>query len=250
VGATAATCLHPSVSPPSVVANTSAPLAPPRALLAPCPHRRWPPSSRPFLPRSRRECPSRGRRRALGRRRRRWRPRRHCRARCWPLCHRSRRWHPCLVVLRPVDGRSPVLVDVAHLLCGTLVWASGAACLAVLLGPIHGRSPVLVDVARLLHGTLVWLPVQQVGSSFTLPPPQQSPSSTPWFGEWDPQSLIGCLSSTVPTPPTSVTDWVADSGATNHTPPHPVTSSHPGLRRLPTIPTSLLVMVLSCSSPQ
>jgi hypothetical protein len=129
-------------------------------------------------------------------------------------------------------------------------WASGAACLAVLLGPIHGRSPVLVDVARLLHGTLVSLPVQQVGSSFTSSPPQQSPSSTLWFGEWDPQSLIGCLSSTVPTPPTSVTDWVVDSGATNHTPPHPVTSSHPGLRRLPTIPTSLLVMVLSCSSPQ
>jgi hypothetical protein len=33
-----------------------------------------------------------------------------------------------------------------------------------------------------------------------------------------------------------VTNWVADSGTTNHTTPHPtpVTSSHPGLRRLPT----------------
>jgi hypothetical protein len=29
-------------------------------------------------------------------------------------------------------------------------------------------------------------PVQQVGPSFTLPPPQQSPPSMPWFGEWDP----------------------------------------------------------------
>jgi hypothetical protein len=33
--------------------------------------------------------------------------------------------------------------------------------------------------------------------------------------------------------PTPVADWVADSGATNHTTPTPVTSSHPGFRRLP-----------------
>jgi hypothetical protein len=46
-------------------------------------------------------------------------------------------------------------------------------------------------------------------------------SSTPWFGEWDPQPLVGCLSSTSPAPPTPVTDWVADSDTTNHTPPHP-----------------------------
>jgi hypothetical protein len=64
-------------------------------------------------------------------------------------------------------------------------------------------------------------PVQQAGPLFTLPPPQQSPSSTPWFGEWDPQSLTGCLNSTAPAPPTPVTDRVADSDTTNHTTPHP-----------------------------
>jgi hypothetical protein len=63
--------------------------------------------------------------------------------------------------------------------------------------------------------------VQQAGPSFTLPPPQQSPSSTSWFGQWDCQSLTGCLSSTAPAPPTPVTDRVVDSGATNRTPPHP-----------------------------
>jgi hypothetical protein len=60
-----------------------------------------------------------------------------------------------------------------------------------------------------------------VEPSFTLPPPQQSPPSTSWFGEWDPQSLAGCLSSTASAPPALVTDWVADSDATNHTTPHP-----------------------------
>jgi hypothetical protein len=44
---------------------------------------------------------------------------------------------------------------------------------------------------------------------------------TSWFDEWDPQSLVGCLSSMAPTPPTHVIDWVADSCATNHTTPHP-----------------------------
>jgi hypothetical protein len=43
----------------------------------------------------------------------------------------------------------------------------------------------------------------------------------PWFSEWDPQSITGCLSSTTPAPPTPMTDWVANSGATNHTTPHP-----------------------------
>jgi hypothetical protein len=43
----------------------------------------------------------------------------------------------------------------------------------------------------------------------------------PWFKEWDPQSLADYLSSMAPVPPTPMTDWVADSGATNHTPPHP-----------------------------
>jgi hypothetical protein len=92
--------------------------------------------------------------------------------------------------------------------------------------------------------------VRQVGPSFTLPPSQQLPPSTLWFGEWDPQSLVGCLSSTTSAPPMPVTDWVADSGTTNHTTPTSVTFSHPGLLRLPILPPSLLVMVLSCPSPQ
>jgi hypothetical protein len=64
-------------------------------------------------------------------------------------------------------------------------------------------------------------PVQQVGPSFTLPPLQQSPPSTPWFKEWDPQSHAGCLSSTASARPMPMTDWVADSDATSHTTPHP-----------------------------
>jgi hypothetical protein len=83
----------------------------------------------------------------------------------WPLSHRSYCWSSCkhhcwcprLVVLRPVHGRSPILVNVTHLLCGTPVWVSGVARLVVLLGTVHGWSPILVDVAHLLRGTLVWL---------------------------------------------------------------------------------------------
>jgi hypothetical protein len=37
------------------------------------------------------------------------------------------------------------------------VWLSDAAHLAILLRSVHQWSPVLVDVARLLCGTLVWL---------------------------------------------------------------------------------------------
>jgi hypothetical protein len=42
-----------------------------------------------------------------------------------------------------------------------------------------------------------------------------------WFGEWEPQSLAVCLSSTVPAPPMPMTDCVVDSGATNHTTSYP-----------------------------
>jgi hypothetical protein len=104
-----------------------------------------------------------------------------------------------VVLLQPVHGLSTILV--------------------VLPRPVPGRSSILVDAARILPST----PVQQVGPSFPpspLPPPQQSSPSTPWFRVWESQSLTGCFSSTVPAPPTPVTDWVADSGATNHTTPH------------------------------
>jgi hypothetical protein len=63
---------------------------------------------------------------------------------------------------------------------------------------------------------------------------------TSWFREWDPQSLTSCLSSTTSTPPTSVVDWVANSGATNHTTPHPGHISSP---RPPSLvnPSSIVV---------
>jgi hypothetical protein len=54
--------------------------------------------------------------------------------------------------VRPLDAGAP-----ARLLRGTPVWVSGAARLAVLLAPVHGWSPVLVDVTRPLRDTPVWL---------------------------------------------------------------------------------------------
>jgi hypothetical protein len=44
---------------------------------------------------------------------------------------------------------------------------------------------------------------------------------------YNPQSVDSCLSSTTPAPHTPVTDWVADSGATNHTTPYPGHISSP-----------------------
>jgi hypothetical protein len=52
------------------------------------------------------------------------------------------------------------------------------------------------------------------------PPPhhQQAAASTwsPWTGAWDQQSLTNSFSTMALTPPV-VIDWVADSGASNHT---------------------------------
>jgi hypothetical protein len=83
-----------------------------------------------------------------------------------------------------------------------------------------GGTPYWSTLHAFSMAPMYGFPVQQVGPSFTLPPPQQSPPSTPWFREWYPQSLAGCLSSTTPAPPTPVIDWVADSDATNRTRPH------------------------------
>jgi hypothetical protein len=112
------------------------------------------------------------------------------------------------------------LVDVARLLRGTLVWLSGAAHLAV-LRPVRGQSPVLLDVACLRHGTPVWLSRAADGTLV------HTASATavatldimvrgvgPAISHRLPQ-LDGIRS------PTPVTDWVADSCATNHTTPHP-----------------------------
>ena len=52
------------------------------------------------------------------------------------------------------------------------------------------------------------------------PPPHQqqvaAPAWSPWTGAWDQQSLANSFSTMALTPP-AVTDWVADSGASNHT---------------------------------
>jgi hypothetical protein len=65
------------------------------------------------------------------------------------------------------------------------------------------------------------------------------PSMTFQCSRWDPQSLASCLSSMMLAPPMPMTDWVADSGITNQTTPHL------GLLRLPTLPPTLSVLVLS-----
>jgi hypothetical protein len=75
-------------------------------------------------------------------------------------------------------------------------------------------------------------------------PPQQSPPSRPWFRELDPQSLIDYFSSTMPTPPTPFTDWVADSYATNQTTPHP---SHIYSPRPPSFSHHSSIIVGNCS---
>jgi hypothetical protein len=61
------------------------------------------------------------------------------------------------------------------------------------------------------------------GPSFaplSAPPPHQqqaaAPAWPPWTGAWDQQSLANSFNIMTLTPPT-VTDWVADSGASNHT---------------------------------
>jgi hypothetical protein len=70
------------------------------------------------------------------------------------------------------------------------------------------------------------------------PPPHQQQAATPawlpWTDTWDQQSLANCFSTMVLTPP-AVTDWVADSGASNHSTSdagnltfvHPPTSTDP-----------------------
>jgi hypothetical protein len=142
---TAAVCPHPPVDPPFVVADasTTGSLVATVAVGAPVGIAAGTVTGRPSLPHSRCErsrWPYRGRRWALGCCRRPWRPRRHCRGHHLPLgqhsCHwryhRHRCWRPRLAVLQSIQGWSPVLVNVAHLLRSTPEWHSGAACLVVL----------------------------------------------------------------------------------------------------------------------
>jgi hypothetical protein len=48
-----------------------------------------------------------------------------------------------------------------------------------------------------------------------------------WSGEWDPRSHAGFFNTMELTPPTPVTDWVADSCASNHTTPYSGSISSP-----------------------
>jgi hypothetical protein len=71
-----------------------------------------------------------------------------------------------------------------------------------------------------------------------MPPPHQvqvaAPTWSPWTGAWDQQSMANSFSSMALTPPV-ITDWVADSGTSNHntsdasnsTSVHPPTSTNP-----------------------
>ena len=52
-----------------------------------------------------------------------------------------------------------------------------------------------------------------------LPGPPSPPVWGPWTNGWDAQSLTSSFSTMTPAPPTSVSDWVADSGASYHTTP-------------------------------
>jgi hypothetical protein len=57
-------------------------------------------------------------------------------------------------------------------------------------------------------------------ASLPMPPPHQqqvtSPTWTPWTGAWEQQSLVNFFN-TMALTPLVVTDWVTESGASNHT---------------------------------
>ena len=71
--------------------------------------------------------------------------------------------------------------------------------------------------------------------SAPLPLQAPAPGRTPWTGTWDQQSLANSFSTMALNPPAAVTDWVTDSGASNHTTPdignisllHPPNSVYP-----------------------
>jgi hypothetical protein len=48
-----------------------------------------------------------------------------------------------------------------------------------------------------------------------------SPSWMLWHGLWSPQSLANAFDMMMLQTPSSLTEWVADSGALNHTTPDP-----------------------------
>jgi hypothetical protein len=82
-----------------------------------------------------------------------------------------------------------------------------------------------------------------------LPGPPSPPVWGPWTNGWDAQSLTSSFSTMTPAPPTSVSDWVADSGASYHTTPDAGTLSSTS----PTPPfllPSLLETTLPYPSPQ
>jgi hypothetical protein len=106
---------------------------------------------------------------------------------------------------------------------------------AILLQPVDWHHP---DVARAVRRHLGPSPRHPQQVFFVAPPPAvpSAPSQPqqgllplpgplaphvwgPWTNGWDTQSLANSFSTMTLAPPTSVSDWVADSGASYHTTP-------------------------------
>jgi hypothetical protein len=96
-------------------------------------------------------------------------------------------------------------------------------------GGVDVQQPHLCPQA-MVAGALPYGPLPQVGPPFTPPlaplpihhGQQQAPvppapvAWSPWTGSWDQQSLANSVNTMIMVPPV-VIDWVADSGAPNHT---------------------------------
>jgi hypothetical protein len=121
---------------------------------------------------------------------------------------------------------------------------------AILLQPVDWHHP---DVARAIHGHLGPSPCHPsagflcrstsdgalgtfpaTAGLLPLPGPPAPPVWGPWTNGWDTQSLTNSLSTMTLAPPTLVSNWVADSGASYHTIPDAgilssTSPSHPSL---------------------
>jgi hypothetical protein len=83
-------------------------------------------------------------------------------------------------------------------------------------------------------------PPQPQQGLLPLPRPSAHPLWGPWTNGWDAQSLASFFSTMTLAPPTSVSDWVADSGASYHTTPDVgiLSSTSPPP---PSLPSSIVV---------
>jgi hypothetical protein len=92
-------------------------------------------------------------------------------------------------------------------------------------------------------------PPQPQQGLLPLPGPPAQPVWGPWANGWDTQSLANSSTMTL-APPTSVSDWVADSGASYHTTPDAGILSSTSLPTLPFLLPSWLETALPFPSPQ